>query len=223
MRTAYPPSAIGEPTALIRAATAEDLSGIVTIHQQSFADFFLTRLGASFLRQYYSLVLNYRSGIVLVGESPGALRGFASGFLEPGEFYRLMWRARLTFALPVIAALFRHPSLVTRVLHGVRRIHNTASPWPEGSCELASIAVSPSSGGNGLGKALIQAFLAQARSRNARCIFLTTDADGNDAVNAFYRNVGFRHTRRFRQGEGRWMNEYVMNGLEACNPCEILP
>ena len=27
---------------------------------------------------------------------------------------------------------------------------------------------------------------------NAHCVYLTTDADGNDAVNAFYRDVGFK-------------------------------
>jgi len=214
------PSKIGGLTDIVRKATANDLAGIVTIHQKAFSNFFLTRLGGEFLRKYYSLVLNYHSGIMLVSERQSVLQGFACGFVDPSEFYQLMWHNKLTFALPVLSALVRHPSLITKVLYGVQRIHTPASEWPAQSCELSSIAVAPETTGNGFGKALIRAFLAQARSMDACCVYLTTDADGNDAVNAFYRDVGFQHKRRFLQRQERWMNEYVINGLEAGNGCE---
>ena len=204
----------------VRQATPNDLPGIVNIHQKAFAHFFLTRLGGEFLRKYYSLVLNYHSGVMLVGEEQSTLQGFACGFVNPGEFYQLMWHNRRTFALPVLSALVHQPSLIKKVLNGVQRIHTAALEWPPRSCELSSIAVAPETAGNGFGKTLIRAFLAEARSMDARCVYLTTDADGNDAVNAFYRDAGFQHTRRFLQHEGRWMNEYVVNGLEAGNGCE---
>jgi glycosyltransferase involved in cell wall biosynthesis/ribosomal protein S18 acetylase RimI-like enzyme len=205
-------------TGVVRKANANDLTGIVTIHQKAFGNFFTTRLGVEFLREYYSLVLTYRLGIMLVSEGGhSALEGFACGFVDPHEFYQLMWDTRRKFLLPVVSALIHQPSLITKVLNGVQRIHSSAAEWPERSCELSSIAVAPDVTGNGFGKCLVRAFLAQAQSMDARCVYLTTDADGNDAVNAFYRNVGFQHTRRFLQHEGRWMNEYVINGLEAGN------
>jgi ribosomal protein S18 acetylase RimI-like enzyme len=200
-------------THLVRRGVAEDLPGIVTIHQRAFSNFFLTRLGGDFLARYYTLVLNYGAGIVLVSERCGVLDGFACGFVEPPEFYRLMWRKRGIFALPALSALVREPSLATRVLYGVQRIQTSASMGSARSCELASIAVAPEAGGNGLGKALLQAFVAQARSMNAQYVYLTTDADGNDSANALYRQAGFQHTRRFLQRRGRWMNEYVINHL----------
>jgi ribosomal protein S18 acetylase RimI-like enzyme len=215
----HPPK-IGGDSGVVRQATAQDLSGIVDIHQKAFRHFFLTQLGGDFLRDYYGLVLQYRAGIMLVGEGPGALEGFVCGFVQPAEFYQLMWRFKRTFALPVLSALVRHPSLVTKVLYGVQRIQTPASQWPSRACELSSIAVAPEASGNGLGKALMRAFLAQARSMEAQCVYLTTDAEGNDAANAFYRDVGFQHTRRFLQRKGRWMNEYVINGAEAGNTCE---
>jgi ribosomal protein S18 acetylase RimI-like enzyme len=205
---------------VVRQATVQDLAGIVRIHQKAFSHFFLTRLGGDFLLDYYSLVLQYRSGIVLVGEGSGVLEGFACGFVDPAEFYQLMWRSRWAFVLPVLSALVRNPSLVTKVVYGVQRIQTPASVWPARSCELSSIAVAPEAGGNGLGKALMRAFLKQAQSMNAHCVYLTTDADGNDAANAFYRDAGFQHTRRFLQRKGRWMNEYVINGAETANGCE---
>ena len=201
-------------TSLVRRATLEDLRGIVAIHQKAFKDFFLTRMGREFLRRYYALVLNYRAGIILVSERCGTLEGFACGFVEPSEFYRLMWRNKRVFALPALLSLIRHPSLFAGVLYGVQRIQTSAfTSELSASCELSSIAVVPEASGNGLGKALLQAFLEQSRSMDAQYVYLTTDADENESANALYRQVGFQHTQRFMQRQGRWMNEYVINGL----------
>jgi len=218
MTPAYPANGLQDGIALgrkdlVRQATAEDLPSIVTIHQRAFANFFLTRLGGEFLRHYYALVLNYRAGIVLVSEKRGILEGFVCGFVEPPEFYKLMWRNRRMFMLPALSALVRHPTLAARVLDGVQRIQKSASKGPVRSCELSSIAVAPEAGGNGLGKALVQAFIEKARFMKAECVYLTTDADGNESANAVYRQVGFQHTQRFLQRKGRWMNEYVINHL----------
>jgi hypothetical protein len=131
------PQLIGGRTDIVRKATANDLPGIVTIHQKAFANFFLTRIGSEFLRKYYTLVLNYHSGIMLVSERQSELRGFACGFGDPAEFYQLMWRRRLTFAPPVLFALVRHPSLISKVLNGVQRIHTQASEWTARCCELS--------------------------------------------------------------------------------------
>jgi ribosomal protein S18 acetylase RimI-like enzyme len=197
---------------LIRPATPNDLPGIVIIHQQAFSNFFLTRLGDDFLRRYYALVLDYPAGVVLVSERHSTLEGFVCGFVEPPEFYRLMWRNKRAFVVPALSALVRHPSLATGVLHGVQRIQTSASTAPVRSCELSSIAVAPEAGGNGLGKALVQAFVKEAWSMDAKCIYLTTDADDNESANALYRQVGFQHTQRFLQRKGRWMNKYVIYG-----------
>jgi glycosyltransferase involved in cell wall biosynthesis/ribosomal protein S18 acetylase RimI-like enzyme len=198
----------------IRPATPADLPAIVDIHRESFRNFFLTRLGPDFLLRYYRLVLSYPAGIVLVSGHPTSIAGFACGFVDPATFYRLMWRTRLAFAAPVLSSLVRHPSLVTKVIDGVRRIQAPPVEWPPRSCELSSIAVAPEHSGNGFGKALIAAFLAHAQSMDARRIYLTTDAEGNDAANDFYRSAGFQQTRRFVQGEGRWMNEYMIDRSE---------
>lgn len=215
-------SCISHRLGSIRRATVHDLPSIIHIHQRAFANYFLTRLGSRFLRRYYSLVLHYHSGVLLVSEVDGVLQGFACGFVDPSEFYRFMWRAKWTFVAPLMIKLLRHPSLIGRVISAVRRIHATPPDWPTGSCELSSIAVAPANAGNGVGKSLIEAFLAAAKSMDARCVYLTTDADANESVNAFYRNAGFQHTRRFLQGDARWMNEYVINGWEAQSECRTI-
>lgn len=211
------PEAGGSRSAAVRSAGVEDLAGIVRIHQRAFSHFFLTRLGSGFLQRYYQFVLEYRNGIVLVNEGGGGLDGFACGFVDPAEFYRLMWQGKRAFVLPALSAMLRRPSLAAGVLNGVHRIQESASRAPESSCELSSIAVVPEAAGSQLGKALIQAFMAKAWSMAAEYIYLTTDADGNDTANAFYRKSGFEHTRRFLQRKGRWMNEYMIRRAAAEN------
>ena len=128
---------------MVRQATPNDLPGIVDIHQKAFSHFFLTQLGSDFLRNYYALVLDYRAGIMLVSEGPGALEGFACGFVDPAEFYRLMWRSRRTFVLPVLSALA--PSPIAR-RQGPDPACTGFKPGVRvagGSCELSSIAVAP--------------------------------------------------------------------------------
>src|SRR5579862_9113140 len=122
--------------ALVREATVSDLPGIVTIHQKAFSNFFLTRLGREFLHRYYALVLDYPSGIVLVSEHRGILDGFACGFVEPPEFYSMMWRKKGIFVIPALSALMRDPSLAAGVMHAVRRIKTSASQRTGRSCEL---------------------------------------------------------------------------------------
>jgi ribosomal protein S18 acetylase RimI-like enzyme len=211
-------------TGVIRKAdSAQDLPGIVSIHQKAFSHFFLTRLGGDFLRRYYGLVLNYHAGIALVNERDGVLEGFACGFVDPAEFYALMRRNRRAFVLPTLSALVRQPSLAAKVLYGVQRIQAPASRVDSTCCELSSIAVAPEAARTGLGKALLQAFLEQAWSMNAQYVYLTTDADGNESVNALYRNAGFQQTRRFLQRKGRWMNEYVIDRPGVDDSCGTSP
>lgn len=211
---AYSDNRVHANCEVVRPATALDLFGIVSIHREAFSNFFLTRLGERFLTRYYALVLHYRAGIALVSERNGKLQGFACGFVNPAQFYRLMWANRRNFVLPALSALVWHPSLVTGILSGVHRIQVSASAASAKSCELSSIAVAPEAAGNGFGKALIRAFVARAKSMDAEYVYLTTDADGNDQANALYRQAGFRHTQRFLRRKGRWMNEYIMSPLK---------
>jgi len=209
------PTPITRGSSAIRCATPADLPRIVEIHQRAFSEFFLTRMGAGFLRLYYELVLKYRTGIILVSENRGELNGFVCGFANPAGFYQLMWQNRRTFALPALQALFSHPWLATNVMHGIRRIQNTVLQGPPQSCELSSIAVTPEASGNGVGRGLLRSFLERSWSMHAQCVYLTTDAEANEAANALYREAGFHHCRRFLQRKGRWMNEYVFTRAHA--------
>jgi ribosomal protein S18 acetylase RimI-like enzyme len=207
----HQPFSLRREESVIRNAEIGDLPDIVSIHQKAFDNFFLTRLGRSFLLRYYQLVLDYSQGIFLVSEGRSGLEGFACGFVHPERFYLLMSHNKWFFALPILSAVVRHPSLVAQILRGVQRVEKEASHQVARSCELSSIAVIPQMSGKGVGRALVNAFLKQAWSLGAQHLHLDTEAGENEPANSFYRKAGFQHSRRFEKYKGRWMNEYVIH------------
>lgn len=201
----------GSIKTVVRAAVPADLAAVVKIHLEAFHNTFLTNMGEPFLLRYYELVLRSPKGIFLVSQGPAGLAGFVAGFLNPEEFYQSMRQNRWRFVIPILSALARNPLLIAGVFRGARRVKGTQPERPGPAGELSSIAVRPEGAGLGVGKALIKAFLDRAWSMGARCVYLTTDTNRNEAANAFYIKSGFRRCRQFEQRKGRWMNEYAFD------------
>lgn len=197
-----------------RNAQSSDLRSVVGIHQQAFAGFFLTRLGPNFLMKYYRLVLERPDGMLIVAASDKNVAGFVAGFASPAGFYNEMKKRKISFALAAIPALLRSPGIARKLLLDFHEVKNNADPGldPEpGRGELSSIGVAPAWSGKGVGRELLAAFIARAGELGLKAITLTTDADGNDAVNQFYLKAGFRLSRVFTRGRQRRMNEYLLN------------
>jgi ribosomal protein S18 acetylase RimI-like enzyme len=188
-----------------------DVARVVEIHLAAFPGFFLSFLGRRFLRLYYRGVLAAPEGIAFVCDAaPGRPAGFVAGTSDPRGFYgRLLRRDGIRFAAASMGALCRRPGAAFRLLRALRHPgENPAGPEIGG---LFSIGVLPELQGTGAGRRLVAAFLAEAARRGCREVFLTTDRERNDAVNAFYLGLGFRLARRYETPEGRAMNEYRIN------------
>lgn len=192
----------------LRPATLGDVTDVVAIHRRAFIGFFMTELGAAFLARYYRLVLEYPGGLLLVADVDGLPVGFVAGFLHPPGFYALLRRRAFELGLAVLPALLRRPSIVSRLLANMRRTGDAGSTEGNVPSELASVAVDPAYAGKGIGAQLVRAFVEASRARGADVVYLTTDAQNNDAVNRFYQGLGFRLSRTFWAAGRRLMNEY---------------
>ncbi len=198
-----------------RSACADDLTAIVQVHLSAFhSGFTLSALGPKFLYKYYRQVLCFDEGLLLVAEVEGKIVGFVAGFTDPRRFYQTLARHKWQFAIPALRAIPRHPhlllrgwSLVRRVIRPMERLADAS----QASCELSSAAVRPEAAGQGIGQALVRAFVDAARAKNASGVSLTTDAVNNEDVNRFYRRLGFRLHRTFQASSGRFMNEYMLD------------
>lgn len=186
---------------------SEDIEALVAIHLRAFPTFFLSILGPHFLRCLYSEIIADPSGIAWVCLHDGQVVGFVAGTSEPTHFYRrLLARRWWRFALAAIVPTLRRPSIILRLLNAFRKPGEAARL--SGRAELMSIAVSPETQGNGIGRLLVGVFLWDCRRRGLEGVSLTTDAVENEPVNEFYRRLGFTVSRSFATAQGRPMNEY---------------
>ncbi len=196
----------------IRHITKQDIGEIVKIHRKAFDGFFLTLMGPAFLTKYYKTVLIHSGHIALLAENKDGIAGFAVGFVKPNEFYESIRSRKMSFGLAALPGLIRKPRLLKKMLANKDRAIELAASYLEPDrllCELASIAVDPGKAGMGIGKILARGFIDCAREMNTDEVYLSTDADNNDKVNAFYMSLGFQLVDKITAPGNRLMNKWV--------------
>jgi len=65
-------------------------------------------------------------------------------------------------------------------------------PLPDGTCELAKLAVSPEARGEGIGRRLVEACLAYAHEKGIRRVVLFSNSQLTSAIR-LYEGLGFQH------------------------------
>lgn len=190
----------------IRAMSVSDVPDVVRIHQNAFIGFFLSFLGPRFLRELYQAIVEDDTCIKIVYEDQ-EVQGFVVGAETASGFYgRLIKKRVFRFAIASIPALVKSPKIICRLIKALNM--ENSSRADDGTATLLSIAVEPNLQGRGIGNAVIQAFISEARIRGMRKIHLYTDKLGNDPVNHFYQRLGFVCVQSFTTPENRAMNEY---------------
>jgi GNAT superfamily N-acetyltransferase len=195
----------------------------VDIHLQAFPEFFLSSLGPRFLREFYAsfLVDPAGMGFVACGRG-GQILGAVVGPLNPrGYFKRLLRRRWWAFGLASLNIVVRNPLCLRRIARAV--LYRGEPPSGANRALLSSVAVSPSAQGRGVGKALVIAWIEEARRRGASGCYLTTDAERNDGVNEFYRRMGWMLESSYITPEGRRMSRYVHDFPRATDAAGVQP
>lgn len=183
---------------IIRKAMAEDVDGIVTIHQQAFPDFFLTSLGGRFLRLYYSCMCKSDEAVTLCAEVDGEIKGFAtSSYYSHGFNTSLIKKNLFKFGIMGIELLFTKPKAILRLAINLDKKPEENAVVDSGEyAELYSIAVAPDNQGSGIGKMLLAATEEDVVKHNNR-ISLTTDYYDNEKTIGFYHSMGYDNYYEF--------------------------
>lgn len=187
------------------------IKAVVRVHMTAFPGFFLTFLGPGFLREFYRSFLEDLVGVAFVAEDVrgGRVLGAVVGPLVPaGHFKRLLKRRWWAFCLASVRALLKRPSVVKRLFRALF-YRGEGPPEPRRSL-LSSIIVAPEAHGQGIGKALVEAWVTQVQRSGSLGCYLTTDALNNDKVNRFYQRLGWKLESTYQTPEGRAMNRYVL-------------
>lgn len=193
----------------IEILTSEDARELARLHRAAFPSFFLSSLGEPFLRQFYAGFADDDSAVALVAkDSSGRAVGAIVGTVEPAGYFSRLLRSRLFgFGLASARAVFRRPRSASRLVRAVAYRGSEAAP--SGGALLSSICVSPSVRGTGAGRLLLDRWERAVSERSVETAFLTTDAEANQAVNAFYQAAGWQLDGTFCTREGRPMNRYT--------------
>lgn len=188
----------------------DHLEGVIHVHIKAFPGFFLSFLGPKFLREFYRSFLYDNAGIAFVAQDAQTKQivGVIAGPLIPnGYFKRLLKKRWWAFCLASIKAVLKKPSVCKRLLRAV--FYRGQSPSGPPRALLSSIAVSPDCQKCGVGRDLVARWVREVARRGGTGCFLTTDADENEAVNAFYRKLGWKRESSYLTPEGRQMNRYT--------------
>ncbi len=194
----------------IQNAVKSQIHELAELHVQCFPGFFLTSLGHRFIALLYRGFIEATDGICLVVVEDKRIVGLAAGTTVPAGFFReLFFHRGLLFAFAAVPGLLRHPWFVARKCLGAV-CYRGETPSGIAGALLSSLAVTPTSGGRGVGQMLVSAFANEARQRGCKNLYLTTDQADNDRVNRFYEKCGFRLLDRFKRPGNRIMNRWIM-------------
>ncbi|MCK6095142.1 GNAT family N-acetyltransferase [Micrococcus sp. EYE_162] len=194
---------------------------VAALHRAAFPDFFLSQLGEGFLREFYAGFLEDPDAVTAVVEDgAGHVVAAAVGSTSPAGFFRRLLRRRWAgFAYQSAKAALRAPRRAPRLLRAVG--YRGGAPGvddPDGAL-LSSVFVAPGRQGAGVGRLVLEGWTRRASGLGADRAFLTTDASGNDAVNAFYQRAGWSLDTTYTTPEGRPMNRYITD-LAVSRPTE---
>ncbi len=183
-------------------------AAVAELHRAGISTGFLSSLGGKFLTRMYRAIAKVRGAFGYVWETPGGeVLGFIACSESTGAVYkRALLRGGLGMALSVAGHLLR-PSVLKRIFQTLR--YPSQSPADLPPAEVLSIAVSDRTRGQGVGKALMDAALAEFARRNIPRARVAVWA-GNETANRFYQRCGFTlaHTRPHH---GLDMNIYVID------------
>lgn len=192
---------------IIRRLEKGDSNNIAKLHLKAFNGFFLTSLGASFLRKFYQCIVAHPQGVALGAFRSGELIGFVVGTEKNGGFYKSVLKKHgLNLALLAFTHLVLKPQKVLQLFSNINR--GDFRNFHEWAC-LLSICVSPGAASQGVGQRLIRVFQQELKERGVNRVFLTTDAMDNEGVNSFYQKNNFVLNNTYQQSTGRQMNVYT--------------
>ncbi|MTV27608.1 GNAT family N-acetyltransferase [Nitriliruptoraceae bacterium ZYF776] len=213
----------------IEAATVTDFRRTSELHHRYLAAGIFPRMGVRFLRCYHETFAASPYGKALVARHDGELVGFLLGTVDNAAHYRWVVKERgMALARSGATALLCRPHVawsfattrLDRYLRGLQRHLSqpatACGPAPPGGDDGASsplailthIVTTDAVRGRGVGRQLVEAFLAQARARGAEEARLITASGGPAA--AFYAGLGWAAVADRCARDGSRVREYRM-------------
>ena len=182
----------------VRMAREPEAAPAAGLHAQRITEGFLPTLGAAFLARLYRRIVRDPGSFLIVAVEDGRVVGMCACTEDLGALYR-------AFVLRdgVVAGLRSAP----RILRSLPRVIETLRyPGAEGAADLPeaevlAVAVDAACSGRGIGRAVVEAALAEFDRRGTARVKVVAGGD-NDAALGLYRATGFADAARLEVHAG---------------------
>ncbi len=176
---------------------AGDADVAARLHAGQITEGFLSFLGPHFLRLLYRRIARSPESFLLVAQSGAGVIGYIAGSADVGRLYRrFVVRDGPAAAVAAAGRLARSWRRVAETSH-----HGLSGVGQGRGTELLAVAVDPDWTGQGVGGALVAAFLAEVTRRGGDAAYVVVAADNAGAI-AVYRRAGFAPLERFELHAG---------------------
>lgn len=157
----------------------------------------LSDLGLPVVRRYYEICRGDPAVIGLCAVTPTQeIIGWAVGSPHPEKVNADLRQPIPWFMGQMLRLTVTRPGVLMQLAVSAL---SSSSPMEPGAIELTYIGVAPSARGQGLGRALLEAFVEAACAAGYRSVVLSVETD-NPAAVALYTQSRFQITRTFKEG-----------------------
>lgn len=170
----------------------------VALLHQSVMHNLLTDLGFAIILRYYQIARSDPSVIGFCAVSPShEILGWAVGSADPHVLNSRMQMSLSWLMKQLLCLAVTRPVVFSQVLFSV--FYASQHKLSPSTVELTYIGVAPDVQGNGIGRALLEAFTEASRSSGYCSIELSTEIDNLHAL-ALYEKSDFIVQRTFKEG-----------------------
>lgn len=193
----------------VRLSQLDDdrLNQLAVLHR-SVMHTLLSDLGLPIVQKYYQVARSDKSVVgIVVLNSVNEIAGWAMGSPDPSKLNSKLRESLPWFLGQMIRLAVTRPLVIRQLVSSVL---SSSSEMEKDAVELTYIGVSSSHQGKRLGRALLDKFIEESRSRGYHSVVLSVEEE-NKAAMALYKKAGFKIIRSFSEGHyQRHRMEFVL-------------
>lgn len=140
---------------MIEKAQLQDINQIVGLHYEAFSDFFSVKLGAKYLKFFYSVILGSNATACFVDKDSGEILGFITGAIDKKRIFSLS--DKLTVLFFILRAFFTLKISLGEIVDFLRYLR-----WDKKrgcKVELLALAVKDKNRSKGIGSRLLEVLI----------------------------------------------------------------
>lgn len=182
---------------------------VVDVHLSAFPNFFLSTLGAGFLRTYYRCFVEHKNGNLIVATMDDKVVAFAAATSECRGFNTSLLKKNLfAFGCRFWVLLFTKPMAIVHLANNMTKTSEEVED-NEDYAELYSIGTIAVVQGKGIGTKLMERLEVRLKKQGVEKVSLTTDYVDNDSTLSFYKKNGYEVLYEFLTYPNRKMYRLI--------------